>query len=78
MVFVSKAFDMKDCWILSQDHVIFFFIMVDCIDGFSYIELSLHPWDEAYLIMVDDVFMYSWIQDKDGAEIEGMASQLLA
>ncbi|ERE84537.1 chondroitin sulfate synthase 3 [Cricetulus griseus] len=28
--------------------------MVDCIDGFSYVEPSLHPWDEAYLIMVDD------------------------
>jgi hypothetical protein len=22
-------------------------------DGFSYIELSLHPWDEAYLILVN-------------------------
>jgi hypothetical protein len=30
--------------------------MVDCIDGFSFIEPPLHPWDEAYLIMVDDVF----------------------
>ena len=28
--------------------------MVDYIDGFSYVELSLHLWDEAYLIMVDD------------------------
>ncbi|ERE71790.1 hypothetical protein H671_6g15487 [Cricetulus griseus] len=28
--------------------------MVDYIDGFSYVEPSLHPWDEAYLIMVDD------------------------
>jgi hypothetical protein len=27
---------------------------VDCIDGFQYIEPSLHPWDEAYLIMVTD------------------------
>jgi len=23
---------------------------------FSYIEPSLHPWDEAYLIMMDDAF----------------------
>ena len=30
--------------------------MVDYIDGFSYIEPSLHPWDEAYLILMDDVF----------------------
>jgi hypothetical protein len=29
---------------------------VDYIDGFLYIEPSLHSWDEAYLIMVDDVF----------------------
>jgi hypothetical protein len=25
-------------------------------DAFSYIELSLHVWDKAYLIIVDDVF----------------------
>jgi hypothetical protein len=38
---------------------IFFFqfvYVVDYIDGFSYIEPSLHPWDEAYLILMDDVF----------------------
>jgi hypothetical protein len=29
---------------------------VDYVDGFPYIELSLHPWDEAYLIMVNDLF----------------------
>jgi hypothetical protein len=28
---------------------------VDYIDGSSYIELSLHLWDEAYLIMVNGV-----------------------
>jgi len=41
-----------------DNRVIFFqFVhMVDCIHGFAYIELSLHPWDEAYLIMMDDVF----------------------
>jgi hypothetical protein len=33
-----------------------FVYLVDYIDGFSYIEPSLHPWDSAYLIMVDDVF----------------------
>ena len=26
------------------------------IDKFQYIEPSLHPWDEAYLIMMDDNF----------------------
>jgi hypothetical protein len=30
--------------------------MVDCIDRFSYDELSLHLFDEVYLIMVDDLF----------------------
>jgi hypothetical protein len=30
--------------------------MVDNIDGFSFIVLFLHPWDETYLIMADDVF----------------------
>jgi hypothetical protein len=29
--------------------------MVDYIDGFLHVEPSLHPWDEAYLIMMDDV-----------------------
>ena len=28
--------------------------MVDYVDGFLYIEPSLHPWDEAYLVMMDD------------------------
>jgi len=29
---------------------------VDYVDGFPYIEPSLHPWDEAYLIMMDGHF----------------------
>jgi len=29
---------------------------VDYIDGFPYIEPSLHPWNEAYLTMMDDDF----------------------
>jgi hypothetical protein len=29
---------------------------VEYVDGFSYIEPSLHPWDKAYLIMMDDSF----------------------
>ena len=26
------------------------------IDGFLYTEASLYPWDEAYLVMMDDCF----------------------
>jgi hypothetical protein len=33
-----------------------FVYIVDYLDGFLYIELTLHPWDEAYLIMMDDHF----------------------
>lgn len=33
-----------------------FVYMMDCADGVLYVESSLHLWDEAYLIMVDDVF----------------------
>jgi hypothetical protein len=29
---------------------------VDYVDGFPYIKSSLHPWDEAYLIVMDDHF----------------------
>jgi hypothetical protein len=29
---------------------------VDFVDGFPYIELSLHPWDETYLVRMDDGF----------------------
>jgi len=32
------------------------FYIVDYIDGFPYIEPSLHTWDEAYLLMMDDCF----------------------
>ena len=33
-----------------------FVYIVDYVDEFLYIELSLHPWDEVYLIMMDDHF----------------------
>jgi hypothetical protein len=39
--------------------VIFFFefdYIVDYISGFLYIEPTLHPWDEAYLIMMNEGF----------------------
>lgn len=29
---------------------------MNCIDGFLYIEPSLYPWDEAYMIMANNVF----------------------
>jgi hypothetical protein len=36
--------------------VVEFVYTVDYVDGFPYIEPSLHPWDEAYLIVTDDHF----------------------
>jgi hypothetical protein len=33
-----------------------FVYIVDYIDGFLYIKPSLHPWEEAYLVMMDDIF----------------------
>jgi hypothetical protein len=33
-----------------------FVYVVDYIDGFPYIEPLLHPWDEGYLIVVNDNF----------------------
>jgi hypothetical protein len=69
---ISKTFHMKGYWILSNhfQHLIrlscFYFYqfiyILDYIHGFSCIEPPLHPWDEAYLIMVGDicdVFLYS-------------------
>jgi hypothetical protein len=39
-----------------------FVYIVDYINVFMYIEQSLHPWDKAYLVMLDDHFECSWIQ----------------
>ena len=57
---------MKVFWILSNgfsasNEMFFFFSFefvytVDYVDGFQYIAPSLHPWDKAYLIMMDDCF----------------------
>ena len=33
-----------------------FVYVLDYIDGFPYIKPSLYPWDEAYLVMMDDHF----------------------
>ena len=64
---VSKSFIMNRCWILSNAFsasnkmIEYFFVsefvyIVDYFDGFPYIKSSLHPWDEAYLVMMDDHF----------------------
>jgi hypothetical protein len=46
--------------IRGNDHVgLFFFQFVymrEYVDGFSCVGQPLYPWDETYLIMVDDVF----------------------
>jgi hypothetical protein len=56
---------MNGCWILSNAFsasngmIMFFFefvYIVDYVDGFLYVEPSLHLWDEAYLIMMGDYF----------------------
>jgi hypothetical protein len=33
-----------------------FVYLVDYVDGFQYIKPSLHPWDEVYLVTMDDHF----------------------
>jgi hypothetical protein len=53
--FLSNAFS------ASNEMIMWFFVfefvyILDYIDGFPYIESSLHLWDEAYLIMMDDHF----------------------
>ena len=43
----------------------FFFDLVYIVnyaDGFAYIKPSLHSWDPAYLVMMDDSLICSWIQ----------------
>jgi hypothetical protein len=43
-----------------------FVYIVDYVDEFSYTEPSLYPWDEVYLIMMDDrfdVFLFSVCED---------------
>ena len=47
----SASYDMIRWFIFFQ-----FVYMVDYIDRFSYVEPSLHLWDEADMFMVDDGF----------------------
>jgi hypothetical protein len=58
-----RAFVMKWCWILSKAFSasiewVFVFASINVlyyIYRFSYVEPPLHPWDEAYLVMVYDL-----------------------
>jgi hypothetical protein len=36
--------------------VLEFVYILDYVDGFPYIEPFLHPWDETYLVRMDDCF----------------------
>ena len=52
---------MSNAFSESHEMIMWFFFfefvyIVDYVGGFQYIEPSLHPWDEAYLIMMDDHF----------------------
>ena len=61
---VYWGFLAKGCWILLKalywdDHVVFFFgsvYVVDYIYKLVYTEPTLHPQDEAYLVMMDKLF----------------------
>jgi len=37
-----------------------FVYIVDYIDGFPYVDPSMHPWGEAYLIIMSDNFDMFW------------------
>ena len=55
--------DFVKCFLstLQDDHVNFVFefvYTVDYVDGFLYIKPFLYPWDEAYLVMLDDWFFF--------------------
>ena len=39
--------------------------IVDYVDGFPYIKPSLHPWDKAYLFMMDDHFDVSLVSVRE-------------
>ena len=39
-----------------------FVYILDYVDGFPYIKPSLHPWNETYLVRIDDFLMFSWIR----------------
>jgi len=52
---LSNAFSASNEMIMCVCLFSFEFVYIlDYLDGFLYIEPSLHPWDEVYLIMMDD------------------------
>jgi hypothetical protein len=58
---------------------VFFFVfefvcIVDYVDGFSYIEPFLHPWDEAFLIMMDDICWKNIFKRNSCSTAGGIAS----
>ncbi|KAL6035039.1 hypothetical protein STEG23_037459 [Scotinomys teguina] len=57
MTFLDLVFSLTDESIFS-----IFVYIVYYIDRFSYVESSLHNWDEAYLVIVNNFLVCSWIQ----------------
>ena len=53
---MSSDFSASNEMITYVVFILEFVYVVDYIDGFPYIEPSLNPWDEAYLIMMNDHF----------------------
>jgi hypothetical protein len=64
---IPKNFVTKGCWLLSNafsesnEMIMCSFsfasdYIVDYVDIFPYVEPTLHPWDEAYYIMLHDNF----------------------
>ena len=55
-----RVLNFVKCFSASNEMIVFFFFefvyIMDYIDVITYIEPSLHLWDEAYLIMMDDHF----------------------
>jgi hypothetical protein len=44
------------CQMLSRVFVFEFVYIVDNVDGFPYVKPSLYPWNETYLVRMDDRF----------------------
>ncbi|ERE66220.1 hypothetical protein H671_8g19596 [Cricetulus griseus] len=53
-LFVKNQVFIDSKFLLYRSFTFLFVYIVYYIDGFSYVEPSLHPWDETYLIIVDD------------------------
>ena len=67
----SNTFIIQGFWIVSKgisasNEVSIGYFLSVCLNDrlliwFSYVESSLHHWEEAYLIMVDDLLIFPWI-----------------